>query len=306
MPTNEIEFPVPGTFRHGDSACEGDTFLCSSDGVYFCVLQCIVGRASPVLQQHLRKAIDTLHGFPLVKMRQDAETVCYLLQALYPGPVLPITDIPLAYKCEAAAFSYGVSPTVFTYDRNLFSEANKEDDPIGLCALAWNAGEWTLLEEASRWVHRLDLVKSLTVFQEVVGGPEVISALIATQMEREDCIRRVVERLPKGIICHFCRSTGRDATAALIDAVSALFKHPFPETAALLNGASVLATPQLLRACRSKGCRTSMRKYKYSTHQADAVNEAIKCVPQSILPRLVDLRRANQRGHLQATWEAEW
>lgn len=261
--------------------------------------------ASPALRQLVHTTTDSLHHYPLVRVRHDAETICSLLQALYPGPALPITDLHLAYKCEAAAFSYNLSPAIFTYDRNLFSAEHKRNDPIGLCILAWNAGEWTLLEEASRWVHRADLVEALTLFREMPGGPQVIAALLATQMEREDCIRRVVEAIPRGIACHVCRSTGRNVVPAFVTAVADVFKSPNPDTIRLANNPSFLATPSLLRACRSKGCRSSLRRYKYTPQQMELLQDVIECVPQTISPHLVELQRANQRSVIQAEWEGQ-
>lgn len=303
VPSNEIDFTLPGVFRHGDPNCDGDIFIRTSDGVYFCALKCVLSRASLALRRIIHETTDTLHGYPLLKVSKDAETVCHLLQALYPGPNLPIMDITLAYKCETAAFQYDLSPTIFTYDRNLFSTVDRSNDPIGLCVLAWNAGEWSLLEEVSRWALGVNLVEQLALFEDVIGGPELIAALLETQMERQAQVHRLVDKIPLGLICHHCRSTGRNVAPAFVAAIAEVFQVPYPNTASILTNPATLATPKLLRACRSKGCRGSVRKFKYTVQQADELKEAIDRIPQTILPRIVDLQRINQRSSLREMWE---
>lgn len=228
-----------------------------------------------------------------------------LLEAIYPGPPVPIHSTSLATKTTAAAQKYGISPTLLQYDRSLFSRDNIRLDPFGTCVLAWNAGQWPYLELASRYTHRLRLEGLLPRAMETVGGPEVLASLMAMTLERRTRIDAVVGRLPGDLICSACRLKNRNAYAPLLEAITQLFQSPFPDIASVFDDVDALATPFLLRGCVSKNCLKSVREYTFSDRQISSLKEALAAVPQTMLEDVIALSSDRHRSSLIQTWRRE-
>lgn len=261
----------------------------------------IIAQASPRFRRLLSLELETLDGLQLLHLPTNAEALLALLQAIYPGSAAPISTASLASSCAEAAFKYHISLEVLRHDPNLFSEFHLRQDPFTLLVLAWGSGEWCLVEKASRFTHKLDLIGLLAAAEAMthMGGQTALSALTATRLRRNSKILEVAGHLPGDLLCPACRARGRNSIQAIVDAVADVFNAPYPNTNFILTAPSSLATSALLADCPSRTCDASIQNYKYTTRQIEVIRDAALAVPQTIIPDFIEAevsRRSNERA----------
>lgn len=238
----------------------------------------------------------------MLVLEYDAETVHALLQAIYPGPVLPIKSILLAHKCDGIANRYRISGTLFALDAAIFQEPIEPDDAFSFACLAWRMGSWHLFEKVSRWTHKLDLAETFLQAYDTLGGMEVLAALSTTRLERMARITTLIETFPRTIVCESCRSQGRSAYQAVKGPIFSLFDEPYPDVASLLSPSS-FAVPAASEGCLgtpATGCRQYLQGTRYSAETRQMLATASDLVPQVVLRRIVEQKLEDQDTVLEA------
>lgn len=284
--SSAITFPVPAIFVRSSFECNGDMIIRSGDGIDFCVLRSTVWQASCLL----RGAVLSLpQGLSTLSLPEDSATLCALLQALYPSPSPSITTIELARRCLAAAHKYHINPAVLQYHSSLFVDPSMSQNPLFLAVLAWNSRQWSLVQTAARHLHRRSTPSLLAEGATLgPGSGDVLSAILATRVMRQECIAEVVRRVPHDILCTSCR-TSRSIVHGLEASFSNAFNTPYPSVTNILFDRNVMASRDILATCPTSGCWTSILDYSFTPSQLASLGAALEVVPTTIPLGLLEI-----------------
>lgn len=238
----------------------------------------------------LRSVVAALpSGLPTLPLPESAETLCALLQALYPFRRSPITSVPLAKSCIAAARKYHINPAGFPFHPDLFTDTSLSQHPFFLATLAWNSRQWSLVQKAARYLHAVDTMTMFIEAMSLSGGGEVLAAVLATRLMRHEAIADVVRRVPHDILCAQCRGS-RNIVHELEAAFSDAFDTPYPSITSVLFNGTVLNSTAVLQGCTSQGCWTSISGYSLTSNQLALLTTALEAVPTTIPLGLLELK----------------
>lgn len=242
---------------------------------------------------------ETCSGLPQIRLSEDGETICAILQAIHPFPSVPIRSLALGLKCLTAANKYGLQSSLFRIDYSVLVNAGPFGAPFDLCVLAWGTGDWEVVKHAFRFTHSIPTSELISRALRLPKGGEMLAACLATRAQRHSAFLDVVSVLPTGLLCASCRSSGYGASMALVRAISTFFNAPFPDTSRVFDDPETTWLPHG-SACAT--CLASVRAVRYTPQQYHSVKLALDSVPQTILPWIIEEKAARFRRELEAVW----